>query len=60
MAIEKAYKLVALQEGISNSSAKSMIDRGLVYVGNKKVLKSVCPGEFGSIRLQGICMMGVR
>jgi 23S rRNA pseudouridine1911/1915/1917 synthase len=38
MATEKAYKLVALQEGISNNSAKSMIDRGLVYVGNKKVM----------------------
>lgn len=37
MALEKAYKLLALQEGISNSNAKSMIDRGLVYVGNKKV-----------------------
>lgn len=38
MATEKAYKLLAQQEGISNSSAKSMIDRGLVYVGNKKVM----------------------
>ncbi len=38
MAVEKAYKLLAAQEGISNSSAKDMIDRGLVYVGNKKVL----------------------
>ncbi len=38
MALEKAYKLLAQQEGISNSSAKSMIDRGLVYVGNKKVM----------------------
>ena len=38
MGKEKAYKLVALQEGISNSQAKSMIDRGLVYVGNKKVM----------------------
>ena len=38
MATEKAYKLLALQEGISNSAAKSMIDRGLVYVGNKKVM----------------------
>jgi len=38
MALEKAYKLVAMQEGISNASAKSMIDRGLVYVGNKKVV----------------------
>lgn len=38
MANEKAYKLLAMQEGISNSQAKSMIDRGLVYVGNKKVM----------------------
>ncbi|MEA3228542.1 MAG: RNA pseudouridine synthase [Campylobacterota bacterium] len=38
MATEKAYKILANQEGISNSQAKSMIDRGLVYVGNKKVM----------------------
>lgn len=38
MALEKAYKLLAAQEGVSNSQAKSMIDRGLVYVGNKKVM----------------------
>jgi len=38
VATEKAYKLLAQQEGISNSNAKSMIDRGLVYVGNKKVM----------------------
>lgn len=38
MATDKAYKLVSLQENISNSQAKSMIDRGLVYVGNKKVM----------------------
>lgn len=38
MAEEKAYKILAMQEGISNSQAKSMIDRGLVYVGNKKVI----------------------
>ncbi|EQB39692.1 ribosomal large subunit pseudouridine synthase C [Sulfurimonas hongkongensis] len=38
MAKEKAYKILAMQEGISNSQAKSMIDRGLVYVGNSKVV----------------------
>lgn len=38
MALEKAYKILATQEGISNSAGKSMIDRGLVYVGNKKVM----------------------
>ncbi len=38
MANEKAYKILATQEGISNSQAKSMIDRGLVYIGNRKVM----------------------
>lgn len=38
MALEKAYKLLAAQEGISNSEAKSLIDRGLVYAANKKVM----------------------
>lgn len=36
------------------------IDGGVIYVGNKKILKSICPGEFGSIKLQGICMIGTR
>lgn len=36
--VEKAYKLLAAQLDISNAQAKSMIDRGLAYVGNKKVM----------------------
>ncbi len=43
MATEKAYKLLAAQEGISNSKAKALIDRGLVKVGNRKV--QVARGE---------------
>jgi len=35
--MEKAYKLLALQEGISNKKAKELIDRGLVYVLDKKI-----------------------
>lgn len=42
MATEKAYKILAIQLGLSNSNAKSMIDRGLVYVGNKKVMVARC------------------
>ena len=38
MSEDKAYKLLAQQEGISNSKAKDLIDRGLVYVGNRKVV----------------------
>ena len=37
MATEKAYKILALQKGISNKKAKDLIDRGLVYVEDKKV-----------------------
>jgi len=41
--MEKAYKLLALQQSISNSQAKALIDRGLVYVANRKV--TVARGE---------------
>jgi 23S rRNA pseudouridine1911/1915/1917 synthase len=34
--MEKAYKLLAQQENISNGAAKKLIDNGLVFVGNKK------------------------
>lgn len=34
---QKAYKLLALQENISNNEAKNLIDRGLVSVNGKKV-----------------------
>lgn len=35
--MEKAYKLLAVQENISNAQAKKLIDDGLVYIGDKKV-----------------------
>ena len=37
MAIDKAYKILAAQKGISNKKAKELIDRGLVFVEDKKV-----------------------
>jgi len=36
--MEKAYKLLAIQEKITNRSAKDLIDRGVVYSGGKKVV----------------------
>ncbi|MDR1284899.1 MAG: RluA family pseudouridine synthase [Campylobacteraceae bacterium] len=38
MQSEKAYKLLALQENISNRAAKELIDRGVVYSSGKKIL----------------------
>lgn len=43
---DKAYKLLALQEKISNSKAKELIDKGVVKVGDKKVL--IARGELKS------------
>lgn len=34
---DKAYKLLALQEGISNNKAKELIDLGIVYVHGEKL-----------------------
>ncbi|MDX9744464.1 MAG: RNA pseudouridine synthase, partial [Arcobacteraceae bacterium] len=43
MAKDKAYKLLAIQEGISNGKAKEMIDKGIVTCEGKKLL--VARGE---------------
>jgi len=36
------------------------LEGGVIYTGNAEVLKSICPGEFGKIQLQGICMIGAK
>ena len=33
-------------------------EQGIVYTGNSRVLKKVCPGVFGVIRPVGYCMIG--
>lgn len=38
MAYDKAYKVLAKQEGISNSKAKELIDKGLVRAQGRKVM----------------------
>ena len=45
---DKAYKLLAIQEKISNAKAKDLIDRGLVKVGDKKVM--IARGEIKLIQ----------
>ena len=37
MATDKAYKVLAMAKGLSNKKAKELIDRGIVYVDDKKV-----------------------
>ena len=33
---------------------------GVIYVGNPKIMKKICPGVFGTIKPVGICMIGTK
>ena len=35
-------------------------DQGVIYTGNPKILKKICPGVYGTIKPIGICMIGSR
>tara|TARA_B100000963_G_C22494614_1_gene610865 strand:- start:468 stop:968 length:501 start_codon:yes stop_codon:yes gene_type:complete len=35
-------------------------EQGIIYTGNPKILKKICPGVFGTIRPVGYCMIGKR
>ena len=35
-------------------------NQGVIYTGNPKILKSICPGVFGTIKPVGYCMIGIR
>ena len=45
-----------------NKLDESMVNinsgNGVVYTGNPKILKEICPGVFGTIKPIGICMIG--
>ena len=34
--------------------------QGVIYTGNPKILKKICPGVFGTIKPYGYCMIGKR
>ena len=33
-------------------------EQGVIYVGNQKILKDICPGVYGAIKPVGYCMIG--
>ena len=35
-------------------------NEGVIYTGNPKILKQICPGFFGTIKPVGYCMIGTR
>ena len=45
---------------LKKKSSEIKSDQGVIYTGNPKILKNVCPGVFGSIKPVGYCMIGKR
>ena len=35
-------------------------EEGVIYTGNPKILKKICPGVYGTIRPVGYCMIGIK
>tara|TARA_Y200000002_G_C22659803_1_gene655214 strand:- start:585 stop:1958 length:1374 start_codon:yes stop_codon:yes gene_type:complete len=45
---------------LKNKTSTITEDQGVIYAGNPKILKKVCPGVFGIIKPVGYCMIGKR
>jgi 4-amino-4-deoxy-L-arabinose transferase-like glycosyltransferase len=45
---------------LKNKVSEIKDDQGVIYVGNPKILKELCPGVFGKISPVGYCMIGKR
>ncbi len=45
-------------QNLKNNISKIRVNEGVIYTGNPKVLKKVCPGVFGEIKPIGYCMIG--
>ena len=45
---------------LDNQTAEITDNQGVIYTGNPKILKKICPGVFGTIKPVGYCMIGKR
>ena len=45
-------------QNLKNNISKIRVNEGVIYTGNPKILKKVCPGVFGEIKPIGYCMIG--
>ena len=45
---------------LKETKSKLDVNEGVIYTGNPKILKKICPGVYGTIRPVGYCMIGKR
>ena len=46
--------IMDLKEELKNIT----VNEGVIYTGNPKILKNICPGIYGTIKPVGFCMIG--
>ena len=52
------YSRPVWTSSLREEASKLNEDQGVIYVGNSKILKKLCPGVFGTINPVGYCMIG--
>ena len=58
-----SYHLISRPRWLMELKDKSQelnINEGIIYTGNPKILKKICPGVFGVIKPIGYCMIGIK
>ena len=58
-----SYHLASRPKWVNDLKGKTSIiksEDGVIYTGNPKVLKKICPGIYGTIKPVGYCMIGKR
>ena len=45
---------------LKGKTAEIKEGEGVIYTGNPKILKKICPGVYGTIKPVGYCMIGKR
>ena len=54
------YSRPIWMNSLKNKTFNIREDQGVIYTGNPKILKKICPGVFGTIKPVGYCMIGKR
>ncbi len=56
-----SYHLKSRPKWFNENIPKDLnFDGGVIYTGSTEILKNFCPGLFGKIKFQGICMIGTK
>ena len=54
------YSRPSWTNSLKDKASEIKSDQGVIYTGNAKILRKLCPGVYGVIKPVGYCMIGVK